>query len=39
MPIAGLGLHVLTAIFFAAHAIRSGQERYWLWILSLSHSG
>lgn len=33
MPIAGLGLHVLIAIFFAAHAIRSGQDRYWLWIL------
>lgn len=26
MPIAGLGLHVLIAIFFATYAIRSGQE-------------
>jgi hypothetical protein len=33
MPIAGLGLHVLIAVFFASHAIRSGQDRYWLWIL------
>lgn len=33
MPIAGLGLHVLIAIFFATHAIRSGQDRSWLWIL------
>lgn len=33
MPIAGLGLHVLIAIFFATHAIRSGQDKYWLWIL------
>ncbi|KFN42274.1 tetratricopeptide repeat protein [Arenimonas oryziterrae] len=33
MPIAGLGLHIIIAIFFATHAIRSGQDRYWLWIL------
>ncbi|HMB58048.1 MAG TPA: hypothetical protein VKM35_12680 [Arenimonas sp.] len=33
MPIAGLGLHIIIAIFFAAHAVRSGQDRYWLWIL------
>lgn len=33
MPIAGLGLHILVAIFFAAHAIRTHQDRYWLWIL------
>lgn len=33
MPIAGLGLHVLIAIYFAAHALRTGQDRYWLWIL------
>ncbi len=33
MPIAGLGLHVLIAIFFATHVVRSGQDRYWLWIL------
>lgn len=33
MPIVGLGLHVLIAIYFAVHAVRSGQDRYWLWIL------
>lgn len=33
MPIAGLGLHVLIAICFAVHALRSGQDRYWLFIL------
>jgi hypothetical protein len=33
MPIAGLGLHVLIAIFFAVHAMRTGQDRYWLMIL------
>ncbi|GAB3368693.1 tetratricopeptide repeat protein [Lysobacter rhizosphaerae] len=33
MPILGLGLHVVIAIFFAMHAVRSGQERYWLMIL------
>ncbi|MFC5571327.1 tetratricopeptide repeat protein [Lysobacter yangpyeongensis] len=33
MPILGLGLHVIVAIFFAMHAIRSGQDRYWLMIL------
>lgn len=33
MPVVGLGLHVLIAIFFAVHAVRSGQDRYWLWIL------
>lgn len=32
MPI-GLGLHVLIALFFAVHAMRSGQDRYWLFIL------
>jgi hypothetical protein len=32
MPV-GLGLHVLIAIFFAVHVIRTGQDRYWLWIL------
>jgi hypothetical protein len=30
MPVLGLGLHFLVAIFFAVHAVRSGQERYWL---------
>lgn len=33
MPILGLGLHVIVAIFFAMHAIRSGQDRYWLMVL------
>ena len=33
MPIFGLGLHILIAIFFAIHAIRTGRELYWLVIL------
>lgn len=33
MPYLGLGLHVLIAVYFAVHAIRSGQDRYWLMIL------
>jgi hypothetical protein len=33
MPIVGLGLHVLIALFFAVHAVRSGQPLYWLLIL------
>ncbi|UHQ23760.1 tetratricopeptide repeat protein [Lysobacter sp. 5GHs7-4] len=33
MPFLGLGVHVLVALFFAVHAVRSGQERYWLGIL------
>ena len=32
MPI-GIGLHVLIAIYFATHVLRTGQDRYWLWIL------
>jgi hypothetical protein len=32
MPFA-LGLHVVIAIFFASHVLRSGQDRYWLMIL------
>ena len=31
MPV--LGLHVVIALFFAVHAVRSGQDRYWLFIL------
>lgn len=31
--ILGIGLHVLVAIFFAVHAIRSRQQMYWLMIL------
>lgn len=33
MPILGLGLHIIIALFFAVHAVRSGQDRYWLFIL------
>lgn len=33
MPYLGLGLHVIVAIYFALHAVRSGQDRYWLMIL------
>ncbi|MRX08640.1 tetratricopeptide repeat protein [Pseudoduganella sp. FT25W] len=35
MTIFGIGLHVLVAIFFAIHAIRSGQQLYWVVILFL----
>lgn len=33
MPIAGLGLHILVALCFAYHAIKTSQDRYWLFIL------
>jgi hypothetical protein len=33
MPFLGLGLHAIIALFFAVHAIRSGQQMYWLIIL------
>jgi hypothetical protein len=33
MPIFGLGIHVIVALFFAVHAVRSGQPMYWLFIL------
>ncbi|WP_077034309.1 tetratricopeptide repeat protein [Pelomonas sp. KK5] len=34
MPvIGGLGLHILLALFCAVHAVRSGQQLYWLIIL------
>ena len=33
MPYIGIGLHVLAAIYFAVHAIRSGQGLYWLILL------
>lgn len=33
MPFFGLGLHILVALFFAVHVIRSGQQMYWLIIL------
>jgi len=33
MPFVGLGLHVLVALFFAVHVVRTGQQTYWLFIL------
>ncbi len=33
MPFLGLGLHVIVALFFAIHAVRTGRELYWLVIL------
>jgi hypothetical protein len=33
MHIVGLGLHALIAIFFAVHAIRTGQKSFWLFVL------
>ena len=33
MPIVGASLHIIIALFFAAHAVRSGQNTYWLFIL------
>jgi len=33
MPFIGLGLHVLIALYFAVHAVRTGQHNYWLFIL------
>jgi hypothetical protein len=33
MPFFGLGVHVLVAIFFAIHAVRTGRQIYWLIIL------
>ena len=33
MPILGLGLHFLVALFFAVHVVRSGRELYWLILL------
>lgn len=33
MPILGLGLHFLIALFFAIHAVRNGRQLYWLLIL------
>ncbi|GEM_PF-1306706 len=33
IPYIGIGLHVLAAIYFAVHAIRSGQSLYWLILL------
>lgn len=33
MAIFGIGIHVLVALFFAIHVVRSGQQMYWLMIL------
>jgi hypothetical protein len=33
MPYLGIGLHVIVAIYFAVHAVRTGQGIYWLFIL------
>ncbi len=33
MPFLGLGLHLIVAIFFAVHAVRTGRPMYWLMIL------
>jgi len=33
MPLIGLGLHILIALYFGVHAIRSGRNLYWLIIL------
>ncbi len=33
MPFIGLGLHILVALFFAVHVVRTGQQLYWLIIL------
>jgi len=33
MPYVGMGLHLLVALFFAIHAVRSGQNGYWLFVL------
>ncbi len=33
MPFVGLGLHFIVAVFFAVHALRNGQQMYWLIIL------
>jgi hypothetical protein len=33
MPIVGLGLHFLIALFFAVHALRNGRQMYWLLVL------
>jgi hypothetical protein len=33
MPVVGIGLHIIIALFFAVHAVRSNQNNYWLFIL------
>lgn len=33
MPVFGIGIHIIFAIFFAIHAVRTRQQLYWLFIL------
>ncbi|MEO7254093.1 MAG: hypothetical protein ABIZ64_07615 [Casimicrobium sp.] len=33
IPYIGLGLHVVVALFFAIHALRTGRSLYWLFVL------
>src|SRR5271169_3342802 len=33
MQFMGIGIHVLIALFFAVHVVRTGREMYWLLIL------
>jgi len=33
MPFLGIGVHVLIALFFAVHVLRTGQQMYWIFIL------
>jgi len=33
MTFLGIGVHVLVALFFAVHAMRSGQPMYWIFVL------
>jgi hypothetical protein len=33
ISIYGVGVHMIIAVFFAIHAMRRGQQMYWLWIL------
>ncbi|AEG69672.1 conserved transmembrane protein of unknown function [Ralstonia solanacearum Po82] len=33
MPFLGIGFHVIVALFFAVHAVRTHQSMYWLFIL------
>jgi hypothetical protein len=33
MPFFGLGLHLLVALFFAVHVVKTGKQLYWLLIL------
>ncbi len=33
MPLFGVGLHILVALFFAVHAVRTNQDKYWLMVL------